>query len=339
MSAEPARILVRLPNWTGDVVMATPALRALRARHPDAHITAHVRAGLAPLLAGLPFVDATLPVCSWRGSAIALWREGLALRDPGFDLGICLPDSWSSALLMRAAAVRNVAGYRRAGRGWLLDHAVSPRPEWGRRRLVARERYLLHLLAAIGCPEQGSELELRTTPEEEAAAEALLGPLAAATALVAIAPGASFGSAKRWAVESFAAVADALAQHGAAVVIVGSSDEAAIGHGVRAAAQSEPRDLCARTDLGALKAVLRRASVLVCNDAGARHVATALGTPAVVLFGPTALEKTDCNLATVEVVDADVPCRPCLRRECPIDHRCMTRIEPARVAALTKALL
>jgi len=339
MSREPRRILVRLPNWTGDVVMATPGLRALRKRYPAAHISAQVRPGLGPLMAGLPLVDAVVVASSWRRGAGALLRDARSLRDPGFDLGVCLPDSWSSALLMRAAGVRAIAGYRRGGRDWLLHHPVAPRAEWGPRRRVARERYVLHLLEAIGCPGQGLALELRTTPEEEAAADRLLAPLGSADAFVALAPGASFGGAKRWTPESFGVVADALADAGAAVVIVGSPDEAPLGRAIRNRARSRLHDLCGQTDLGSLKALLRRASALVCNDAGARHVAAAFGTPAVVLFGPTARGKTDCNLETVQIVETDVACRPCEQRECPIDHRCMTRIEPTQVVARTLAAL
>jgi heptosyltransferase-2 len=88
--------------------------------------------------------------------------------------------------------------------------------------------------------------------------------------------------------------------------------------------------LAGRLDLGATKALLRRARVLVCNDAGARHVAVAVGTPAVVLFGPTSLAKTNLNLERVRALSADVDCRPCYRRQCPIDHRCMTRLAPER---------
>ena len=139
--------------------------------------------------------------------------------------------------------------------------------------------------------------------------------------------------------ESFAAVADALSDAGLAIAVVGSQGEAGLGRAVCAKARCVPLDLCGRTDLGSLKAVLRRAAALVCNDAGARHVATAFGTPAIVLFGPTGVEKTNCNLETVEVVETQVDCRPCYRRECPIDHRCMTGIAPSQVIARTRAAL
>jgi len=318
--------------------MATPGLRALRAWAPAAHITAQLRPGFEDLLAGHPAVDDVLPVASWHRGARALWNEGRALRERSFDLGICLPDSWSSALLMRAARVRRIAGYRRTGRGLLLHDAVQPLSAWGPRRLVSREHYVLHLLEAIGCPARGSELELHTTDAEEARADQLLEPLGSGP-IVALAPGASYGAAKRWSPESFAKVADRLAAAGAQVVLIGSEHEAALARAVGTSARRRPLDLSGETDLGTLKVVLRRASALVCNDAGARHIATAFRTPAVTLFGPTALEKTDGNLETVQVVRADVECSPCHRRDCPIDHRCMTRIEPDDVFVRTRAVL
>lgn len=338
MTSDPERILLRLPNWTGDLVMATPALRALRACFGSARLVAHVRAELAPLLDGHPGVDEILPVRSHHRGLAALLREGKALRARGFGLGICLPDSWSSALLMRAAGVERVVGYRRAGRGVLLDQPVEPRPEWGPRRLVARERSLLHLVEAIGCRAQETRLELHTTAAEEAEADALLAPLETSLRVV-LAPGASYGAAKRWPAASFATLADRLARDGIGSVIVGTPDEAPLGREIARAARSAPLDRTGRIGLGGLKAVLRRADAVVCNDAGARHIATAFGTPAVVLFGPTALERTDCNLETTAVVAADVSCRPCGRRDCPIDHRCMTRIEPEAVAARVLAAL
>ena len=324
-----AKILVRAPNWAGDVVMATPGFRALRAAHPQAHIALQVRPSLAPLVAGSPWFDAVLPLDSYHRGASALAREALGLRAERFDLGLCLPDSFSSALAMRLAGVRRVVGYRTQGRGFLLHVAVPPPAG-----LVARERHVLGLVEAAGCPARGTELELFVTADEEARAEALLAAqgIAADRPLAAIAPGASYGSSKLWPAESFARVGDALAAEGLAVVMVGAPDEAALAARVVAAMRAPAASLAGPLDLGAGKAVLRRARVLVCNDAGARHVAVALGVPAVVLFGPTSLAKTNLNLERVWALAADdVACRPCYHRECPIDHRCMTRIAPERV--------
>ncbi len=149
--------------------------------------------------------------------------------------------------------------------------------------------------------------------------------------LALLAPGASFGPSKLWPAESFAAVGDALVHRDFRVAVVGGPGERGLAERVAAAMRGEAAVLAGELDLGAFKAVVERAALLVCNDAGARHVAVAFGVPAVVLMGPTALEKTGLNLETIRVLTADVDCRPCYRRSCPIDHRCMTRIAPERV--------
>jgi heptosyltransferase-2 len=332
--SDPQQILVRAPNWTGDLIMATPGFRALRAGFPHARLVLHVRPALAPLIDGAPWFDEVLPLHSWQAGSAALLREARVLRVRRFDVGLCLPDSFSAALLMRAAGVRRVVGYRRGWRRALLHQAVAP-PGRGRRLLVSREEHVLGLVAALGAPARGTHLELFVTDAEQAEAEARLraNGVPAGAPLAVLAPGASFGPSKLWPAERFAAVGDALAAAGAAVVVVGTPEERALTARVVAAQRAPAADLAGALGLGALKALLRRARVLVCNDAGARHVAAAFGVPCVVLMGPTALEKTHLNLERVKVLLTDVPCRPCYRRTCPIDHRCMTRITPERVAA------
>ncbi len=147
-----------------------------------------------------------------------------------------------------------------------------------------------------------------------------------------LAPGASYGPSKLWPSECFARVGDLLGEAGASVVLAGTQAERGLSTRVLSAMRRPAVDLTGELDLGALKALVRRARVLVCNDAGARHIAVALGTPCVVVMGPTSLEKTSLNLERVKVVSADVDCRPCYLRECPIDHRCMTHVSAERVA-------
>jgi heptosyltransferase-2 len=332
----PLEILVRGPNWTGDLVMSTPAFRALRKSFASDRITLQLRPGLEPLMAGSPWFDEILPVTSYQRGPAALWREGRALRSARrYDIGVCLPDSWSSALLMRAAGVRSICGYRRAGRGPLLHRPVDPKPEWGRRRLVARELFALELMKAIDCQPDGTELELFTNAEEEAQADRALAVSEeeARRPLLVLAPGASFGPSKCWPPESFAEVGDAASRAGARVAVVGTLAEAALVRLVCDTMHMPAHDLAGKLDLGGLKALLRRADALVCNDAGARHIAAAFGVPAAVLLGPTSLEKTNLNLSGMRVFEADVPCRPCYKRECPIDHRCLTGIEASGVSA------
>lgn len=333
LASEPREILVRAPNWAGDVVMATPGLRALRAGLPRASIRVVVRQGLEALLAGSPRIDEVIPLRCDRKGVLARLAEARSLRRHRFDLGLCLPDSFSAALSMRAAGVKRIVGHARNARSLLLDTAVPLPRTAGGRVLLPREIHVLRLVEAVGCPSLGTGLELFVTPEEEAACTALLareridyaGPIAA------LAPGASFGPSKLWPADRFARVGDSLVRAGAQVVVVGSPAEGALAQRVVAAMTSPAVDLTAHLGLGGLKALLRRSRVLVCNDAGARHVAAAFGVPCVMLIGPTSIEKTALNLDHVRVLDADVACRPCYLRRCPIDHRCMTRIDPERV--------
>lgn len=340
MSAPPS-VLVRGPNWAGDVVMATPGFRALHAAFSAARRVLLLRPGLIPLLDGSAWFDEIRPVRASGRDPAALWREARALRQEGFALGISLPDSFSSALFLRLAGVRHVIGYARNGRSWLLHQAIPLPRAAGRRVLIPRERHVLGLVEAAGAPARGTALELFVTAAEEAEALVALraGGIDPARPIAALAPGASYGPAKLWPVSHFAAVGDALAAAGAQVVLVGAPSEHELASRVRERMHAPAADLTAGGSLGRLKALLRRARVLVCNDAGARHVAVAFGTPCVALFGPTALEKTNLNLERVTALWHDVPCRPCYHRVCPIDHRCLLRLEPGRaIAAALPAL-
>jgi heptosyltransferase-2 len=340
--ANVARILVRAPNWVGDVVMATPGLRALRAHYRDAHITVQIRPGLEGLLGACPYVDEVIPVTSYHRGLAAIVAEGRGLANEArYDLGICLPDSFSSALLMRAARVKKIVGYRGGLRSPLLSDPVTQPREWGARKMVARERFVLGLTQALGCKDRGTHLELFTSSEEKADADIVMHKhkVGAGDAVVVLAPGASFGASKCWPVESFANVGDALQAYGVRVVLLGSPAEAALTAKVAAAMKEPPVDLAGCLTLGGAKALIRRSSLVVCNDAGARHIASAFGVPSIVFFGPTSLEKTNLNLESVAVLQTDDSCRPCYKRECPIDHRCMTGIAPDRVIEIAREAL
>jgi heptosyltransferase-2 len=334
---------VRGPNWVGDLVMSTPGLRALRAHFPAARITLQVREGHEALLRGAECCDAIIPVASYHAGVRALLHEARSMaRAQRFDLGVCIPDSYSSALLMRLAGVRNIVGYRRGVRGWLLHHEVSPPAEWRRDRLVSRERFVLGLMEAIGCESRGTELELGVTDAEEEALRSTLAQCGIggdARPWVGLAPGASFGPSKLWPVESYAQVGDALSRQGACVLLIGSAAESALTGAVREAMRERAWDLAGALDVGTLKALVRQLSLLVCNDAGARHIAVAFGVPCLVFFGPTSLAKTNVNLENVHVLEIDVACRPCYLRECPIDHPCMREIRPDGVISLACEVL
>jgi len=332
----PRQILVRAPNWLGDLVMSTPGFRALREGFPKARLHLQVRSELAPIIDGAPWFDEVHPFSESQRRGMGAWRHGRELaHQHRFDLGLCIPDSFSSAALMRLAGVQHLVGYRRGGRSALLHQPVTPPVSWGRRGFVAREQFVLDLARNVGCRERGTKLELFTTDAEQARARQALGAqgvsLAEEEPFVLLVPGASYGPSKCWPVSRFAEVGDRLFRAGAKLLIVGSPAERSLAERVRMAMQSPAFNLAGRLDLGALKVIVRRAKAVVCNDAGLRHVAVAFGVPCVVVMGPTSLRKTGMNLETVRVVESEVACRPCYRRSCPIDHRCMTRLQTGDV--------
>jgi heptosyltransferase-2 len=324
-------ILVRSPNWMGDLIMETPGFRALRAGFPEARISLAVPASLAPLIEGAPWFDEIWPLVSHRAGPLAIWREARALaRGRRFDLAFSLPDSFESALLLRLAGARRIVGYARGWRRALLHDAIPLPSEGGRRLLLARESTVLGLVTALGREALGTELELFVTKAQQQQAAQLLAAhgIDATAPLVLLAPGASFGPSKLWPADAFAAVGDALASRGAQIAVIGSPAERGLCAQVVAGMSGTAADLAGSVGLGGLKALVRGARLLVGNDAGARHLAVAFGVPCVITMGPTALEKTNLNLERVSVLSAAVACRPCYLRDCPIDHRCMTRIPP-----------
>lgn len=335
----PARILVRAPSWVGDVVMATPALRALRSAHPRAEITLEGRPFLAGLVRGLPSVDVFLPDAG-RGT-LARARE---LRQRRFDWAVLLPDSTRAALGPCLARIPLRAGYAREPlRRALLTLALPPPTAGGRRvPLSMIERYL-RITRALGCPDAGSALELAVEPSARERVEKRLAEAGVAPGerTLVLTPGASFGSSKLWPPESFAAAADAIARrHGLCTVLAPGPGEEPIAKRI-AAAMSERALVLAEppTSLAELVALIDGAALQLGNDTGPRHIAVARGVPAVVVMGPTDPRHTAHRLERQRVLREEVPCSPCHLKVCPIDHRCMTRLRPARVAAAAAELL
>jgi heptosyltransferase II len=337
----PETILVRAPNWLGDVVMATPGLRALRSHFKDAHIAVQVRPGLEGVLYNCSYVDEVQRVDSYHQGFASMLREGARLRQRGrFDLGICIPESFSSAMLMKLAGVKQIVGYGEGFRSPLMDVRVPVPLAWGARRMVARERFVLGLMDAVGCKELGIHSELGTAPGDDARVEAILAKDGdAAQPMAVLAPGASYGPSKCWPTASFAEVGDALQTRGVRVALLGTASEAGLTRSVAAAMATTPLDFAGIFSLQEVKALIKRSALLVCNDAGARHIAAAFAVPSIVFFGPTSVEKTNLNLDAVEIMETDDSCRPCYKRDCPIDHRCMTGIRPENVIQRSLAVL
>ncbi len=346
---QPERVLVVLPNWVGDVVLATPALRAIRRRCGSARVTFLLKRPLAEVLSGAPWAD---ELVFWPARFASQSRPerhrgflGLAaeLRDRQFDWAVLLTNSFRSALLVRLAGVRRRIGYDRDGRGLLLTDRLLPPKADGRFVPVAMTRYYNAVARYLGCRDCGEQLELFTTDSEEAAALQVVARAGAdgGKPIAVLNPGASFGPAKCWLPARFAEVGDALVrEHGAAVFIGCGPKETAIARDV-ATRMREPAVVLDDPvlGLGPMKALLRRAALLVTNDTGPRHFANAFGTPVVTVFGPTDPRWTETASPRERTVMVQVDCGPCMKRRCPLDHRCMTRIDSQMVLQAARALL
>ena len=325
--------------------MATPALRALRRGYPDAEITLVVRRPMAPLLEGGEFHDQLLShdIYAQQGRLSRFWaRRQVGRQLRGFDTVVVLPNSWSGALLAWFSGARQRVGYARRRRDFLLTRAVPAPREAGRFTPVAMERYYLNLMLAIGCPDLGTQTELTASRESLAHCDVLFEQfgIRSGASLVCLAPGAGFGPSKIWPVEYAAEVASRLIDDGCQVALVHGPGEEALAEAILTGTQGRALSLGGEAlTLDLLKAVLSRADLLICNDAGARHIATAFDVPALVLVGPTSIAYTNLNLKKTKLMREPVDCSPCHLKVCPIDHRCMTRLLPERVLAEARSAL
>ena len=418
------RILVIMPNWLGDAVMATPFLRALRDRYPQAHIAALASDRAATVLDGLPFIDSPLRYSGTAPGGRNDRRSLVArLAAERYDLAVLLPNSFRSAYLAWRAGIPRRLGYRRDYRGMLLSDRLSPlkrcdedidwqlirsvvrtlvgagaaiqsvvpeslsvagRRSWRlltadgavdrrlsiaawRRRLARRGNYqpvsaidyYLALAGYLGASRlDDRRMELGITHAERAEALEALRELqladSTAPGFLLLFPGASFGTSKCWMPDRFAevaaAVSDPRGDFAAPVLLAGAPVEKPLLDAVLIALRQLPQAAVERVhllaavrggrglSLGALKEMVRRASLVLCHDTGPRHFAAALGTPLVTLFGPTDPRWANTYYARERQLQIPVACGPCQLKRCPIDHRCMRGLTAPMVLAAVREL-
>ncbi len=333
----PETIVVMPPNWLGDAVMALPAIGAVRHHHPGARLVVAARdrvAGLFRMVSGVDDVVALEAGGAWWGAAA--WRaDAAALARIRADVALLLPNSFRSAWTARRAGIPERWGYAADWRTPLLTRAVGkPRGH------VHQAEFYTALVSALGMPGGGEPARLVVPDDAKARAAALLARrgVEGAAVLVGMAPGAAYGGAKQWPPERFARVARLLHERrGVVSVLVGTAAD-------RAASRRIDRgpaviDLVGETDLPLLAGLMTRFRAFLTNDSGAMHLAAAAGLPVTAIFGPTN-ERGTAPLAFASppaaphaILTGNAWCRPCMLRECPFDHRCMTSIEPERVSA------
>ncbi len=342
------RLLIRGTNWVGDAVMSVPALREIRRIFAGARISLMVRPWVRDVYSAVDFVDEVLEYDKtgahrgWRG-ALRMSRE---IRSGRFDLAILLQNAFEAAFIARAAGIPRRLGYARDGRALLLTHAPGIDPDI---RKVHQCYYYLGILSGAGLlPGRLWEttaytpsiaIGVRESDREAARRMLRAGGVEGRGGVVGINPGAYYGGAKRWLSERYARVADTLAEkHGARIVIFGAPSERRIADEVARLMTAPSLVLAGRTTLGELMGLIAECGLLITNDSGPMHLAAALGTPQLALFGSTSEIATGPLSPHARVIKHQVECNPCFLRECPIDFRCMTGISVEEVAAAAEQL-
>ena len=343
-ASEIKRVVVRGTNWVGDSVMTVPALRALRRVLPEAKITLVVRPAAKGIFSGVKFVDDLLVYD--RRSAFSIVSQVREWRQRHFDLTIVFQNAFEAALIPFVAGVPLRLGYATESRQALLTHPL-PLPDWRSSRHEVF--YYLYLITALEqllfgtskiC-EQDPDASLEISEARQAEAEQLLSThgVREGEAVVALCPGSINSRAKRWPAEAYAALADRLIESGRQVLLIGSADEMDVSREVTARMKQRPIVLTGKTSLDQIVAVLSLVDLVVTNDTGPAHIAAALGRPTLVIFGPTNPLTTRPFAPEAEILRHPPDCAPCMLRDCPIDHRCMTAITVDEVFEQAQSLL
>jgi heptosyltransferase II len=337
---KPQNIIVRMPNWIGDLVMATPILSDLRKAYPHAHITAMCRSPICELLQEDPEIDELFCFSKANGFGRRGERRNIIekLRKGNYDLGILLTHSLSSAWWFWLGRVENRLGYDCNGRKLLLTHSLPFPQHIQDQHLV--ETYKI-LLTPLGIPISDTPPRLYLTQKEIEGARTLLSQqgVPKGALVVGINPGATYGSAKCWLPERFREVTEKLLQDSDVyVVYFGDQTTASLVKEICVGLSSRVINLAGATSLRELACIISNCDVILTNDSGPMHIADAVGTPIVALFGSTS-EVVTGPYRSGTIIHKHVECSPCYQRTCPIDFRCMKRIEADEVyVALNKIL-
>ena len=340
------KIVVRGTNWIGDSVMSVPALRALRQLFPNDEITLHTRSWAEGIFRDADFIDRILTYDRPESSLAEVVGQARVLREEKFDVAIMFPNSFASALTARLAGIPRRFGFSKEGRRIVLTDPVSI-PQWKAQKHEAF--YYLELVKVVENSLLGTdraaklemtiELPVSDARKEEARNFLSRKGIDFSNPIIALGPGSTNSMAKRWPFERFAEVADRLTREAnASIVLLGGPDDVDVAATLADAMDALPLDLTAKTSLADAAAILSVCDLMISNDMGLAHLAPAVGTKTLVIFGPTDPVTTRPFSDLAEVLRVDVECSPCMLRECPIDHRCMEWITSLQVfeAALVK---
>lgn len=330
-------IVVRGANWIGDAVMTIPALRQLRLIFPDSKITLHTRNWAQGIFQDADFIDELLTYQPEKSALKTVYRQSSIWREKKFDLAVLLPNSIESALLAKFGKVPARFGYAKEGRSLLLTDAIKI-PAWKNEKHEIF--YYLNLVAEVEKKYLGTNTVLETEPRfdlqvsetRKIEARQLLteNGVDSSKKIIAFVAGSTNSRSKRWQTESYAELNDKLQiEFKANVILIGANEELDVSEEVFAKSKIKPIILTGKTNLAQATAILSVCDLLVSNDTGPAHIGAALGTKTIVIFGPTNPKTT--QPWNSQIIRKNVECSPCMLRDCPIDHRCMTLVSAQEV--------
>jgi heptosyltransferase II len=321
---KPFRILIRSSNWLGDSVISMPAVRAIKAGRPDAHITIVAPEKIASAWKLVSEVNEI--ICLKNRSLLGAVR--LIRQQQPFDVAILFPNSLRATLEIWLARVPRRVGYRGHCRRWLLNQVIPERSGAG--PIEHQVFHYLRIVREVGGPSDFFEVRRSLAPARPKDTIKKIG----------LCPGAEYGPAKRWFPERFAEVATAvLARRPVQWILFGTSGDAEIGATIQALVATNCINRIGKTTLNELIAELSECDLLLTNDTGTMHLATILDVPVVAVFGSTEPDLTGPLASPCHVIRHQVECSPCFLRECPIDFRCMKAVTIEEVVQSVLSLL
>lgn len=355
MSEKPNKILVFVPNWVGDVVMATPVLRCLRENFPESKIACVGRAISLAVLKGSSWIDEYIEDTSRKKPVLKnLFATSKKIKDFNADVTLLMPNSFRSALLCKHGNAGKIIGYNRSGRGMMLDIKIQPiLCENGATKYkpVPMLDYYARLTEPLGVSPDSRNMQLSVNDEGETQAAEILQRAGydKSRPMFVINAGASFGTSKLWLPERFAELADELINRYDAQIVINaapSKNEQAIAAKVTAAMKYKPLiDFSKETNsIAMLKSIISRCELMITNDTGTRHIAAAFGAAVVTIFGSTDPVWAQIDYPRERIVKVDVECGPCQKKICPLPegpahHQCITGVTVDMVLAACKELL
>jgi len=333
------KIVVRAPNWIGDVVLSFPALESLKRNLPQAQIWIAAREEVQDLYSSLDFVKGIIPLPGLNNFR-NLRDASKKIKEYDFDIGLLLTNSFSSALLFFLAKIPQRWGYSRDNRGFLLTKGVPIKNLDG--PASHQVHYYLNLISGLGFQTSDPELVLSLSLREKnwAKNELSASGYDLKKPLIILNPGAYYGPAKRWPASRFAELASMFQKKNKAqILIIGSAEEVELVESIASSMTERPINMAGKTTLLQLAELISLADLFITNDSGPMHITNALRIPLIAIFGPTDPRVTGPFHQPSAVIKKEVACWPCSYRICPFDHRCMTEIEPEEIFTLSQNFL